>query len=241
MPAAGNVVSGANVPAAGNVVSGAEFTAMLLADARLPTGGHAHSAGVEPAVLGGLAPGRVRELMIGRAVTASRVEAGAAVVARHVLVSGSGSLAQVAAEWAARTPAPAQRDASAELGRGYLRLGRSLWPSSPHLADAGRLDRPYRPLILGAIAAESGLPATDLARLVIYDEAAGAAAALLKLEPGDPAVATGWILDACAASEPLLGELAALTDPVAIPASGAPQTEEWAQAHTTRDWRLFRA
>ncbi len=91
------------------------------------------------------------------------------------------------------------------------------------------------------MAVELGLSPEDLARLVIYDEAAGAAAALLKLEPRDPAEVSGWILDACAAAEPHVTGLAALTEPAAIPAASAPQTEEWAQAHATSDRRLFRA
>ncbi|UQE74392.1 urease accessory protein [Gordonia sp. PP30] len=239
------------------------FAAMLLADARLPTGGHAYSSGVEPALRGGLAAERVRELMLGRAVTTSCVEAGTAVVARHLLVpfdtppssaaqgaesSVSGLLA-VEKAWAARTPSPALRDASRELARGYRRLARRLWPESPALAALDRwflsgaegLDRPCRAVVLGAMAVELGLSPEDLVRLVIYDEAAGAAAALLKLEPRDPAEVSGWIMDACAAAEPRVAGLAALTESAAIPAASAPQSEEWAQAHATSDRRLFRA
>ncbi|WP_440713952.1 urease accessory protein UreF [Gordonia sp. FQ] len=239
------------------------FAAMLLADARLPTGGHAYSSGVEPALRGGLAAERVRELMLGRAVTTSCVEAGTAVVARHLLVpfdtppssaaqgavavstemliERSRDLGRVERAWAARTPSPALRDASRELARGYRRLARRLWPDSPALAALDAHPRPCRAVVLGAMAVELGLSPEDLARLVIYDEAAGAAAALLKLEPRDPAEVSGWILDACAAAEPHVTGLAALTEPAAIPAASAPQTEEWAQAHATSDRRLFRA
>lgn len=237
------------------------YAAMLLADARLPTGGHAFSSGVEPALRGGLAPDRVRELMIGRATTTSRVEAGAAVVARWAVstrgahstagaargpsagdVRGVGeALAEVERAWAARTPAPALREASRDLARGYLRLGRRLWPGSAALDAAATLHRPSRAVVLGAMAVELDLDPKSLARLVIYDEAAGAAASLLKLEPRDPAEVSGWILDACAAGERYVDELAALTEPAAIPAAGAPQTEEWAQAHAASTRRLFRA
>ncbi|MFT4087110.1 MAG: urease accessory UreF family protein [Gordonia sp. (in: high G+C Gram-positive bacteria)] len=246
-------MSAATVPAA----------VMLLADARLPTGGHAYSSGVEPALRGGLEPDRVRGLMIGRAVTTSRVEAGTAVVARKVTLrvvqgadgraqgaaepaefveaSGISLLAAVDAAWAARTPSPALRDASRDLARGYLRLARRLWPSSPAIETVRAVERPSRALVLGAMAVELQLSPADLARLVIYDEAAGAAAALLKLEPRDPAEVTGWILDACAAGEVHVEALAALTDPAAIPAAGSPETEEWAQAHAESSRRLFRA
>ena len=61
--------------------------AMLLADARLPSGGHAHSAGLEPALLGGLAAADVPAALTARARTTSLVEAGTAVVARHLALA----------------------------------------------------------------------------------------------------------------------------------------------------------
>lgn len=215
--------------------------AMLLADARLPTGGHAYSAGVEPALRGGLEPGRVREYMIGRATTCSLVEAGTAVVARAFAEAGR-EPGPVLAAWAARTPAPALRAASIAQGRGYLRLARTLWPSSPVLDVLARTPRPLcRAVVVGTMAVPLGIEPADLARLAVYDDAACAAAALLKLEPRDPAEVTGWIMAACAAAEPQVTALAALTEPAAIPAAGAPQTEEWAQAHAAMTQRLFRA
>ena len=45
--------------------SAAHTVAMLLADARLPSGGHAFSAGVEPAIQGGLARRRRRRVPAG--------------------------------------------------------------------------------------------------------------------------------------------------------------------------------
>jgi urease accessory protein len=95
--------------------------------------------------------------------------------------------------------------------------------------------------VLGAIAAAADLDAENLVRLVVYDDAQTVAAAVLKLEPLDPAVPAGWVMDACAAVEHLVPLIAALTSPDAIPASGAPQTEEWAEAHSLTTKRLFRA
>ncbi|GED99438.1 urease accessory protein UreF [Gordonia crocea] len=220
------------------------YTAMLLADARLPTGGHAYSAGVEPAVRAGLPPDLLADYLIGRVRTVTRVEAGTAVLARHVLLGDATAhrraLADVAAAWAARTPSPALRAASVAQGRGYLRLAARLWPEAP--AWALFEDRaPCRAVVLGAIAAESGMPPADLVRTVVYDDAAAAAAAVLKLDPRDPAEVSRWVLDACATGEPYVAEVAALTDPADIPATGAPQTEEWAQAHALLTQRLFRA
>lgn len=223
---------------AASVASGT--LAMLLADARLPTGGHAHSAGVEPALQGGMPASEVPALIRGRAVTSSLVDAGTAVVARHVFAS-DGPVEAVAAAWAARTPSAALREASRLLGRGYLRLARSVWGGHPAVARCAALDGPPRPVVLGAIACAAGLDAADLARLAIYDDAQSAAAALLKLEPTDPALPVSWVLDACAAAEPHLAAVAALTDPAGIPSDGAPQSEGWAEAHAQLTRRLFRA
>ncbi|MCF8608211.1 urease accessory protein [Gordonia sp. HY442] len=211
--------------------------AMLLADARLPTGGHAYSAGMEPALTSGMPPADARDLLRARARTTSQVEAGTAVLARHRVLVGA-PLQAVQDAWAARTPSPAVRDASAAHARGYLRLARRLWPAAEYAALP---EKPCRAVVLGMVAAAAGLPAEDLVRLVIYDEAATAAAALLKLDPRDPAETTAWILDACAAAEPTVAQIAAVTDPAAVPASGAPHSEQWAQTHARLTQRLFRA
>lgn len=215
--------------------------AMLLADARLPSGGHAHSAGMEPAIVGGLPVAEVPAFLLGRARTTSLVEAGTAVVARHSALRGL-ELGGVERAWAARTPSPAMREASRILGRGYLRLAARIWPDSESLRQARlRSDPLPRAVVLGAIAAASGLTAEDLVRLTIYDEAHSAAAALLKLEPRDPADGISWVLATCASVEHLVPLLAELTTPDAIPAAGAPQAEGWAEAHALLNQRLFRA
>jgi len=228
----------ASVPAS---APGSVTVAMLLADARLPSGGHAHSAGMEPAILGGLPVAEVPAFLVGRARTTSLVEAGSAVVARRYALDGR-SLVRVARAWAARTPSPAMRDASRVLGRGYLRLAARTWPASAALRTLRAApEAPPRALVLGAIAAAAGMSAEDLVRLTVYDEAHSAAAALLKLEPRDPADGIRWVLDACASVEHLVPLLAELTTPDAIPAAGAPQAEGWAEAHALMNQRLFRA
>ncbi|WP_419703352.1 urease accessory protein UreF [Promicromonospora sp. NFX87] len=239
--------------------------ALLLADARLPSGGHAHSASLEPALLGGMPTGDVPAWIVGRATTVSLVEAGTAVVTARLLacadgggfadragtssdgarVAGGFGLADVVRAWAARTPAPALRDAARLLGRGYLRLARTLWAASPAVQalvahDAGHGPLP-RAVVLGAVAAATGLPAADTVRLTVYDDAQTAASALLKLEPLDPVTPARWVLEACAAAEQHVLRVAACTTPEDIPASGSPQTEGWAQAHSLLSQRLFRA
>src|SRR6185436_15226794 len=61
-----------------------ELMLMLLADARLPTGAHTQSAGLEPAMNAGITVDRVPGYIAARLATVTTVEAGAAVVARQV-------------------------------------------------------------------------------------------------------------------------------------------------------------
>ncbi len=69
------------IPAAGTV-------ALLLADARLPSGGHAHSSGLEPALLGGMPPAAAADFLALRARTTALVDAGTAVAAMHAVLDG---------------------------------------------------------------------------------------------------------------------------------------------------------
>lgn len=218
------------------------IVAMLLADARLPSGGHAFSAGVEPALQGGLARADIAAFLRARARTTTLIDAATAVVVRHACLTGA-PMAPIERAWAARTPALAARTASRELGRGLLRLARSLWPGSAMIALAAPAGRDIlpRPLVLGAIAAHTGLDPEILVRVCVYDDIAAGVAALLKLEPGDPVEGVRLVLDACATVEPLTPLLAALTSPDAIPASSAPQAEAWTEAHAHTNRRLYRA
>lgn len=274
--------------------------ALLLADARLPAGGFAHSSGLEPALLGGMPPADVPAYLRARVRTTALTDAGVAVVARHVLLPGGGpasgppraergdrplrdqafrreqvdlrrappvsagspdpatgrtsgaGLAAVERAWAARTPSAAMRAAARDLGRGLLRLARRVWPESASIAAVAGLESaaiaavgarpaPPRPLVLGAIAAAAGIDAETLVRIAVYDDVACAVAALLKLEPGDPAAGVALTLEACAVAEPEIARVAALTTPGRIPAESAPQAEAWAEDHALTDRRLFRA
>lgn len=215
--------------------------AMLLADARLPSGGHAHSAGVEPALMSGLEAGELPALLRGRAATVTLVEAGTAVAARHVhLVDGD--LDAVEAAWAARTPSAALRDAARHLARGYLRVGTELLPGDAAIhAWRARTTPPPRACVLGVIAAGLDMPPLDLARLVVYEDMQAAAAAVLKLEPRDPLDLVSLVVEVCSEIEDELPLIAQITDPADIPALSAPQSEQWAEAHARSTRRLFRA
>lgn len=219
--------------------------ALLLADARLPSGGHAHSSGLEPALLGGMLPTAVEGFLLARARTTTLVDAGAAVVARHRArrhsTADGGSLSAVEQAWTARTPSRAMRDASRDLGRGLLRLADRLWPHSGAIASLHALDGPPpRPLVLGAIAAEVDIAPDDLVRLAVYDDLASAVAALLKLDPRDPADGAALLLASCASIEPHIPNIAAARLPEDIPSLSAPQAEAWAESHALARRRLFR-
>lgn len=236
----------------------AQTVGLMLADSRLPSGGHVSSSGLEPALMAGMGRDQVGEYMLVRARTAALTDAGAAVVIRHGFLeagqnkagqnepgqsggtqSSAELLARTERAWAARTPSRAARQIASELGRGLLRLATSLWPDAAALRQLGTA--PSRPVVMGAVAAHAQLEAEELVRLVVYDDAAAAAAALLKLDPGDPAEAMSLVLQACASVEDRVAGVAALTEPADIPASAAVQMEDWIEhhAHTTR--RLFRA
>ncbi|MEV8454188.1 urease accessory UreF family protein [Streptomyces sp. NPDC052095] len=208
----------------------------LLGDARLPSGGHTQSAGLEPALRAGTASAQVPAYLRTRLRTVTRVEAGTAVVARAVAGSG-GDLADVEAAWAARTPSQALRANGRRLGRGYLRVLRTLWPGP---VDA-RARTWSRPVVLGLLAHRAGMDPADLARLVGYDDAQTVTAALLKLEPQDPLLITSWVSQLLPEIDEMAAEVARLRLPEQIPAHGAPLIERWAETHDTTTERLFSA
>lgn len=222
-----------------------EVMLMLLADARLPTGAHTQSAGLEPALRGGMSPADVPDFIKARLRTVTTVEAGAAVLARHrTLMSEpnlSAALAEVDAAWRARTISPALRETSVLLGRGYARLVRQLWPATKGADALAAIGRPGRAVVLGVAAALAGLSSAQLVRLIGYDDAQTVAAATLKLEPLDPVVATGWVMAAGEEIERMVGALAQLNDIDEMPAYGAPLIEQWAEIHSVTSQRLFRA
>jgi urease accessory protein len=210
--------------------------ALLLADARLPAAGHTQSAGLEPGLAHGLEPGELRAYCRTRLATVVRTDAATAVVARHHVLAGR-SLDPVEAAWAARTPSDAMRATARMLGRGLLRLGRRAWPSA--VAGWPPDAQPPRALVLGAIAAETGLPAVELARVVAYDDVQTVLSAALKLLPLDPADSTAWCVELLPDVDRLARETSTLTSTSEIPATGSPQIEGWAQAHARTTRRLF--
>ncbi len=224
-----------------------EIMLMLLADARLPTGGHTQSAGLEPALRHGMPIAQGPDYIRARLRTVVTVEAGAAVVARARALDSepvgtlTAALEGVDTAWRARTVSPALRETAEQLGRGYARLIGGLWPDAVASHALRGMHRPARPVALGVAAALAGLTAAQLARLVGYDDVQTVAAAALKLEPLDPLVTTRWVRDSVPDIERMVEAVSVLTDADGIPATGAPTIEQWAQAHAGTGRRLFRA
>jgi urease accessory protein len=215
-----------------------DLVLMLLADARLPTAGHTQSAGLEQAVAHGLRSAEVPDYLDLRLRTVTRVEVATAVVALHHLRQGL-PLVDVETAWAARTPSAAMRATSRSMGRALLRVVRRLWPDDPSVRAL--VPGVSRVVVLAAVADACGLAPIALARLVGYDDVQTVASAALKLLPLDPADVSAWVLDALSAVDQLAVDVAPLTVPGSIPASGAPQIEAWAEAHARTTRRLFSA
>jgi urease accessory protein len=189
--------------------------ALLLADSRLPTGGHAHSGGVEAAVESGLLRDEadLALFLAGRLrgsgpVLAAAAAAGCLLAAGPRAGTGAGAVAgPVAVEWgrwdgalSARIPSGAARQASRAQGAALLRTARQVWPSAALEALAqqalalqalglqalGRAGRPHHPLVLGAVVAAAGEGAGVAASLALHHLLGGACAAAVRLLGLDP-------------------------------------------------------
>ena len=161
---------------------------LLLADGRLPTGGHANSAGVEwasphddlsdPAKLAPWIASRMRN--VGFVEAAFAVAAGASVSDQDAV-----SDAKLDVELSARLVGPRARAVSRQMGRQFDRLARRLQPeATPRWA--GQADGPHYALALGATAGAYGLGATAIASLVLHHQVASAITAVIRLHAADP-------------------------------------------------------
>ena len=261
-PAPASPVPASPVPAspvpAGPTRAGSAATLLLLADGRLPAGGHAHSGGLESAV----SAGRVTDVaglaafLRGRLATSGRVAAAFAATACAATHSASGSwnrndvpaslrfqdpegsvptIGDLEEGMDARTPSPALRRASRAQGRALMRAGRALWRADPVHRDL------HHPIALGVVAATAGLSPTDAAVAGAYGTITGPASAAVRLLGLDPyavhALLAG-LTDEC--DRMAAGAAARVTDPVdALPADSAPLLEIGAEIHATWEVRLF--
>lgn len=220
---------------------------LLLADGRLPNGGHAHSGGLEEAVQRGAVHDRpsLEAWLVGRLHATGRLDAAfAAAAAREASergLTGDARWGVLHAELAARLPSAATRTASLAQGRGLLRVAVSAWPA-PWLADV-RAAGTFWPVVLGAVAAAAGLTAADAAQLgasAAVQSPAWAATRLLGLDPFAVAATLAGLagaIDAVAAEELRVG-----SNPSAwrdLPGPAAPLTDIGAEIHAAWEVRLF--
>jgi urease accessory protein len=225
---------------------------LLLADSRLPSGGHGHSGGVEALVDRGLL-GTVEELALflaGRLATGAAVPAGAAAAGCALAELQQGDAAPMPWQvWddavSARLPASATRAASHAQGAALLRTASLVWRSAG-LDGLRALARAHHPLVLGAAAAAVGATPADAAMLAVHHLIGGACTAAVRLLGLDPLAVAGVAARAGSAAEPVAAEanraaLAAVAanDPGLLPADGNPLHDVMAQLHRTKEATLF--
>ena len=230
---------------------------LLLADARFPTGGHAHSAGTEQAV----AIGDVHDVesldryLRARLATTGRTDAAFTAYAcrmgsdpnRH-LIDAEGrrpvgwgltpsDLAATDREYSARMPSPYLRDASRRLGRQLVRVASRTWPSAALAEVAAFPGGPHQTIALGAAAASAGAAPGDAAVLSLH-HLASAGVRLLGLDPIEVAAMQADAV-AASASTVLADEPWLVDAPSRLPATGGILTEILGEHHGSLDARLF--
>ena len=201
-------------------------TALLLADARFPAGGHAHSGGVEPAhTTGTVTDLSSLELFLrGRLRTSGVTAAGLAAAA----CDSRANWAALDAEADARMPSPAQRDASRRQGRALLRAVRAAWQND-HLDDLGRA--PHHSIVLGAAAAAAGCAPEQAAHIAAYQSVSAPASAAVRLLGLDPIAVSAIVAR-------IMPEIDAISWE-GLPFPSAPNLDLLAEVHTTAEVRLF--
>ena len=244
---------------------------LLLLDSRAPAGAHHHSGGMEAAIGTGLVTGLagLEDFCRARLRTSARVGAAfAAAAARLQSDSSERSVALAArnrparpgaesaqdqwaqdqwalldAEFEARTPSEAMRTASRQLGRGLVRLLRSVQPEADLATAFSRCagPAPHHPLVLGAAVSLAGGGPDLAARAAALAACAGPASAAVRLLGLDPFAVQAMLarlapgIDACAAAAAQL----AAGPPASLPADAAPALDLLADFHLTAEVRLF--
>jgi urease accessory protein len=171
------------------------------------------------------------------------------------------------AEADARTPSPAQREASRRQGRALLRAARVAWPEAASLqelaarraggatmappgalgaagAPGGRTEYrggPHHAVVLGAAAAATGAGPDEAARIAAYQAAAGPVSAAVRLLALDPMRATAVLARLAGEIDQAaqLGAAGAGGPLSELPAASAPALDLLAEAHIRAEVRLF--
>lgn len=222
------------VPAAGSGLA----ALLMIVDGRFPSGGYAHSGGLEAAVRRGW----VRDatdlgaFLLGRASTTGLVGASFAVAAHRS--PDVEALLMLDAELLARTPSPALRQVGADLGRMLLRSARTVCPH-PVLDDAP--DGLQQPLVYGLLARAVGSEARSAAAAVLHESVAGPASAAVKLMAVDPFTTQRAVLGLASTLDDLADRAVELGtgDPEDLPGLSSPLSDVAAEHHRRDSARLF--
>ncbi len=241
----------------------------LLADSRLPSGGHGHSGGVEALVDRGLVR-TAEELALfleGRVRTGGRVVAAAAAAACAVAApprcpeshfqdttrpergfqdtGDDAGWARWDAAVSARAPSAALRAASRAQGAALLRTVSLAFPT-PAVAALRALPRVHHPLVLGAAAAAAGADPAQAAALALHHLVGGAATAAVRLLGLDPLRVTAVTAAVARSAEPVAADAATLGraavaagDPALLPTEGSALTDVLAELHRASEATLF--
>lgn len=222
---------------------------LQFADGLFPSGGFAHSLGLETLV----AEGRVRDRADIEAFLLAHLEGSAGpcdavALARARAASAAGdapALLALDAELDAMKPVASLREASAQMGRQTLRVAAALAPGGgvPALAEAveGRRTPGHHAVVLGAVAGALGFPAEDAAAAYLHATAAmlaGAGVRLLGLGQVDGQRAIFAVRPVIARLARQAGASGAGADALW---SFAPHLEIAAARHAALDARLFRS
>ncbi|GAB3975985.1 urease accessory UreF family protein [Actinoallomurus acanthiterrae] len=229
---------------------------LLLADSRLPAGGHAHSGGLETAAATGVVHdlATLSDFLRGRLATTGLVTAGLAAAAcacAQVPAAGArtppveaspGDLtgwARLDAEADARTPSPAQRRASRAQGRALLRVARVAWPGPVLESLAAASGGPHHPVALGAAVAAAGGAPERAAQIAAYGSVTGPASAAVRLLGLDPMGVHRVLAGLAGRIDAVAEEAAEDVRAGDLPAASAPALDVFAELHQQAELRLF--
>ncbi len=221
---------------------------LALADGRFPSGGHAHSGGVEAAVTDGRVTGidDLHAYLAGRLHTTGLVDACIAAATAALLVDTTSSrtegVTSIVEEAEARCASPTLRLVNRNLGRQLLRTAAVIWPDDPLLAQVIAVE-PDLPLAVaqGVVGHVAGLDAAGVAAVVAYQCVTGPATAAVRLLGLDPRSVHGLVILLASDIDAIVGTatIASIGDLAALPGPSSTLVELAAERHARAEARLF--
>ncbi len=219
----------------------------MLADGRLPTGGHAHSGGWESITSLVSEPEEhdVLDFVELRLATSGASEA--AFVGRIVEEIAAGDadadfIARADAELHARICSPAQRMASRSQGRQWIRIGALRDPVGRITELARDVAHPHLAVGFAVTAGSWGVSGVDAATIHLHHLISGVATAAIRLHGFDPSLAARLVVSQH-------DRIGSLCDPqrwsgldlADLPSRSNPLVDLLAESHRRWDIRMFRS